>query len=152
MGGSVGPDRRRIVGASSHSAVDGSSSSQDSTRRSITARSSSSVTTKRKTMKRTKCGETSSFVFFICPTSKSGLNLSRLKVYHQSFPFRTEWERENQRDCHSSLSSGEASYPHEGPEEGYSYHPLHPEPSRKNNTRYPSTDSPVNTRFTNFPA
>ncbi|XP_056873914.1 protein PRRC2B isoform X3 [Takifugu flavidus] len=55
----------------------------------------------------------------------------------------TEWERENQRDCHSSLSSGEASYPHEGPEEGYSYHPLHQEPSRKSNARYPSTDSPT---------
>lgn len=150
MGGSVGPDRQRIVGASSHGAVDGSSFSQDSTRRSITARSSSLVTTKRKTMRRTKCGETSFFFFALRPNRD--LNLSRLKVYHQSFPFRTEWERENQRDCHSSLSSGEASYPHEGPDEGYSYHPLHPEPSRKSNTRYPSTDSPVNTRFTISPA
>ncbi|XP_072227936.1 protein PRRC2B isoform X2 [Leuresthes tenuis] len=55
----------------------------------------------------------------------------------------TEWERELQRDCHSSLSSGEASYPQEGPEENYPYQHHHHEPPRKPNSRYLSTDSQV---------
>uniref|UniRef100_A0A665WQA9 BAT2 N-terminal domain-containing protein n=1 Tax=Echeneis naucrates TaxID=173247 RepID=A0A665WQA9_ECHNA len=50
---------------------------------------------------------------------------------------------ENQRDCQSSLSSGEASYPHEGPDENYSYHHHH-EPPRKTNGRYLSTDPQKN--------
>uniref|UniRef100_A0A3Q0SSR0 Proline rich coiled-coil 2B n=1 Tax=Amphilophus citrinellus TaxID=61819 RepID=A0A3Q0SSR0_AMPCI len=51
-----------------------------------------------------------------------------------------EWEREreNQRDCHSSLSSGEASYPQEGPEESYSYQHHHHEPPRKTNREPPA--------------
>ncbi|XP_057675451.1 protein PRRC2B isoform X2 [Corythoichthys intestinalis] len=44
-----------------------------------------------------------------------------------------EWERENRRDCPSSLSSGE------GPDESYSYQ--HQEPSRKTNNRYLSADT-----------
>uniref|UniRef100_I3KCJ9 Proline rich coiled-coil 2B n=1 Tax=Oreochromis niloticus TaxID=8128 RepID=I3KCJ9_ORENI len=54
-----------------------------------------------------------------------------------------ERERENQRDCHSSLSSGEASYPQEGPEESYSYQHHHHEPPRKTNGKYLSTDTQV---------
>ncbi|XP_040914533.1 protein PRRC2B isoform X3 [Toxotes jaculatrix] len=53
----------------------------------------------------------------------------------------TEWERENQRDCQSSLSSGEASYPQDGPEENYSYQHHHHEPPRKTSSRYLSTDT-----------
>uniref|UniRef100_A0A3B4UFR1 Proline rich coiled-coil 2B n=1 Tax=Seriola dumerili TaxID=41447 RepID=A0A3B4UFR1_SERDU len=58
----------------------------------------------------------------------------------------TEWEREreNLRDCQSSLSSGEASYPQEGPEENYSYQHHHQEPPRKTNGRYLSTDTQKN--------
>ncbi|KAF3701971.1 Protein PRRC2B HLA-B-associated transcript 2-like 1 Proline-rich coiled-coil protein 2B [Channa argus] len=52
-----------------------------------------------------------------------------------------EWERENQRDCQSSLSSGEASYPHEAPEESYSYQHHHHEPSRKTSGRFLSVDT-----------
>ncbi|XP_019937541.2 protein PRRC2B isoform X7 [Paralichthys olivaceus] len=56
----------------------------------------------------------------------------------------TEWERErereNQRDCHSSLSSGEA-YPSEGQEENYSYQHHQLEAARKANGRYLSTDA-----------
>ncbi|XP_061603957.1 protein PRRC2B isoform X2 [Phyllopteryx taeniolatus] len=44
-----------------------------------------------------------------------------------------EWERENRRDCPSSLSSGEC------PEESYSYH--HQEPPRKTSSRYLSADT-----------
>ncbi|TMS08249.1 Protein PRRC2B [Larimichthys crocea] len=59
----------------------------------------------------------------------------------------TEWERERdreiQRDCQSSLSSGEASYPQDGPEESYSYQHHHHEPPRKTNGRYISTDAPA---------
>ncbi|XP_024918444.1 protein PRRC2B isoform X5 [Cynoglossus semilaevis] len=53
----------------------------------------------------------------------------------------TEWERErdNQPDCHSSLSSGEG-YPQDGPEENYSYPNHHLEPSRKTSGRYLSAD------------
>uniref|UniRef100_A0A8D2ZW12 Proline rich coiled-coil 2B n=1 Tax=Scophthalmus maximus TaxID=52904 RepID=A0A8D2ZW12_SCOMX len=56
----------------------------------------------------------------------------------------TEWEREREllRDCHSSLSPGEA-YPQEGPEENYSYQHHHHEPPRKTNGRYLSTDAQV---------
>uniref|UniRef100_A0A3Q3C8U2 Proline rich coiled-coil 2B n=1 Tax=Haplochromis burtoni TaxID=8153 RepID=A0A3Q3C8U2_HAPBU len=56
-----------------------------------------------------------------------------------------DWERErdNQRDCHSSLSSGEASYPQEGPEESYSFQHHHHEPPRKTNGKYLSTDTQV---------
>uniref|UniRef100_A0A3Q3VIC3 BAT2 N-terminal domain-containing protein n=1 Tax=Mola mola TaxID=94237 RepID=A0A3Q3VIC3_MOLML len=50
---------------------------------------------------------------------------------------------ENQRDCHSSLSSGEASYPQEGPEESYSYQHHHHEPPRKTNSRHLSADAPT---------
>ncbi|CAI5667072.1 unnamed protein product [Oreochromis niloticus] len=57
-----------------------------------------------------------------------------------------ERERENQRDCHSSLSSGEASYPQEGPEESYSYQHHHHEPPRKTNGKYLSTDTQVQQR------
>ncbi|XP_028273198.1 protein PRRC2B isoform X5 [Parambassis ranga] len=55
----------------------------------------------------------------------------------------TEWEREreNQRDCQSSLSSGETSFPQEGPEESYSYQHHHHEAPRKSNGRYLSTDT-----------
>lgn len=58
-------------------------------------------------------------------------------------PPRTEWERDPQRDCQSSLSSGEVSYPAEGPEDGYSYHH---EPPRKPNGRYLSADALVSTQ------
>lgn len=54
-----------------------------------------------------------------------------------------ERERDAQRDCQSSLSSGEASYPQEGPEDGYSYPHHHHDPRRKTNGRYLSTDSPA---------
>ncbi|XP_026029435.1 protein PRRC2B isoform X3 [Astatotilapia calliptera] len=59
-----------------------------------------------------------------------------------------DWERErdNQRDCHSSLSSGEASYPQEGPEESYSFQHHHHEPPRKTNAKYLSTDTQVQQR------
>ncbi|XP_014269023.1 protein PRRC2B isoform X2 [Maylandia zebra] len=59
-----------------------------------------------------------------------------------------DWERErdNQRDCHSSLSSGEASYPQEGPEESYSFQHHHHEPPRKTNGKYLSTDTQVQQR------
>lgn len=64
---------------------------------------------------------------------------------------RTDWERErereSQRDCQSSLSSGEASYPQEGPEESYSYQHHHHDPPRKTNSRYLSTDTPVTTQY-----
>ncbi|KAM6902843.1 protein PRRC2B [Xenentodon cancila] len=55
----------------------------------------------------------------------------------------TEWERdrESQRDCQSSLSSGEVSYPQESLEENYSYRHHHHEPPRKSSSRYPSLDS-----------
>ncbi|KAK2819235.1 hypothetical protein Q5P01_024796 [Channa striata] len=54
-----------------------------------------------------------------------------------------EWEREreNQRDCQSSLSSGEAFYPQEAPEENYSYQHHHHEPSRKTSGRFLSVDT-----------
>ncbi|XP_038150898.1 protein PRRC2B [Cyprinodon tularosa] len=54
-----------------------------------------------------------------------------------------EWERENQRDCQSSLSSGDAPYSQEGAEENYSSHHHH-EPLRKPIGRYLSTDSQKN--------
>ncbi|XP_032395776.1 protein PRRC2B isoform X1 [Etheostoma spectabile] len=54
-----------------------------------------------------------------------------------------EWERENQRDCQSSLNSGEVSYPQEGPDESYSYQHHHHEPPRKTNGRYLSADTPT---------
>uniref|UniRef100_A0A3Q1GQT6 Proline rich coiled-coil 2B n=1 Tax=Acanthochromis polyacanthus TaxID=80966 RepID=A0A3Q1GQT6_9TELE len=50
-----------------------------------------------------------------------------------------------QRDCQSSLSSGEASYPQDGPEESYSYQHHHLEPPRKANGRYLPTDTQVTT-------
>ncbi|XP_029024602.1 protein PRRC2B isoform X3 [Betta splendens] len=55
----------------------------------------------------------------------------------------TEWEREreNQRDCQSSLSSGEASYSQDAPDETYSYQHHHHEPSRKISGRYLSVDT-----------
>ncbi|XP_017263270.1 protein PRRC2B isoform X3 [Kryptolebias marmoratus] len=52
-----------------------------------------------------------------------------------------EWERENQRDRQSSLSSGEQSYPQEASEENYSYQHHHHEASRKLSNRYLSADS-----------
>lgn len=57
-----------------------------------------------------------------------------------------EWEREkeNQRDCQSSLSSGDAPYSQEGPEENYSSQHHHHEPPRKPISRYLSTDSQKN--------
>uniref|UniRef100_A0A3Q3KKD2 BAT2 N-terminal domain-containing protein n=1 Tax=Monopterus albus TaxID=43700 RepID=A0A3Q3KKD2_MONAL len=57
----------------------------------------------------------------------------------------TEWEkeRENQRDCQSS-SSGETSYPQEGPEESYSYQHHHHEPPRKSSGRYLSVETQKN--------
>lgn len=114
-------------------------------RRLIIARSSSLVMMKRKIMTKTKCGQISCFFWGV---GVVGHVLKRSNFFIVNpLPLRTEWEREreNQRDCHSSLSSGETSYPHEGPEESYSYQPLHQEPSRKSNNRYPSTDSLVNT-------
>ncbi|XP_029921950.1 protein PRRC2B isoform X3 [Myripristis murdjan] len=53
-----------------------------------------------------------------------------------------EWEREreNQRECQSSLSSGEVAYSQEGPEESYSHHHHH-ESLRKNNGRHLSTET-----------
>lgn len=70
-------------------------------------------------------------------------------------PFRNDWDRERerdvQRDCRSSLSSGEASNPQEGPEESYSYPHHHHDPRRKTNGRYLSTDSPVTTHPASFP-
>ncbi|KAM9841363.1 protein PRRC2B isoform 2-T2 [Aulostomus maculatus] len=56
-----------------------------------------------------------------------------------------EWERERdiQRDCQSSLSSGEVTYPQDGPEESYSYQHHHQEPLRKASSRSLSTDSPA---------
>lgn len=68
--------------------------------------------------------------------------------------FRNDWDRERerdtQRDCQSSLSSGEASYPQDGPEDSYSYPHHHHEPRRKTNGRYLSTDSPVTTHSVVF--
>ncbi|XP_035996117.1 protein PRRC2B isoform X1 [Fundulus heteroclitus] len=54
-----------------------------------------------------------------------------------------EWEREKelQRDCHSSLSSGDAPYSQEAGEENYSSQNHHHEPPRKPIGRYLSTDS-----------
>ncbi|XP_015798308.3 protein PRRC2B isoform X2 [Nothobranchius furzeri] len=49
-------------------------------------------------------------------------------------------ERENQRDCQSSLSSGDPSYSLEAPEENYSYQHHH-DPPRKPSSRYLPTDS-----------
>uniref|UniRef100_A0A3P8P6A2 BAT2 N-terminal domain-containing protein n=1 Tax=Astatotilapia calliptera TaxID=8154 RepID=A0A3P8P6A2_ASTCA len=56
-----------------------------------------------------------------------------------------DWERErdNQRDCHSSLSSGEASYPQEGPEESYSFQHHHHEPPRKTNVQQRNQGDPL---------
>ncbi|KAM9306687.1 protein PRRC2B isoform 2-T2 [Pholidichthys leucotaenia] len=55
----------------------------------------------------------------------------------------SDWERErdNQRDCHSSLSSGEASYPQESQDESHFYQHHHHEPPRKTNSRYLSADT-----------
>ncbi|XP_028318054.1 protein PRRC2B isoform X3 [Gouania willdenowi] len=54
-----------------------------------------------------------------------------------------DWERErdHQRDCQSSLSSGEPSYPLEGLDEGYSYQQHHSEASRKTSNRYHTTET-----------
>ncbi|XP_060917840.1 protein PRRC2B isoform X4 [Labrus mixtus] len=53
----------------------------------------------------------------------------------------TEWEREREREnCQSSLSAGEATYPQEGLEEGYSYQHHHHESLRKTSSRYLSPD------------
>ncbi|XP_041825559.1 protein PRRC2B isoform X2 [Melanotaenia boesemani] len=64
-----------------------------------------------------------------------------------------EWEREREthRDCQSSLSSGEALYPLEGPEENYSYQHHHHEPPRKPSSRYLSTDSQVQQKIHSEP-
>lgn len=51
-----------------------------------------------------------------------------------------DWENDNQRDCHSSLSLGEMSYPQESPEDNYRFQ-LHHEPQRKTSSRCISTDS-----------
>nr|XP_057908693.1 protein PRRC2B isoform X3 [Doryrhamphus excisus] len=50
-----------------------------------------------------------------------------------------EWDRENRRDCQSSIGSGEVPYTHDDPEESYSYH--HQEAPRKTNSRYLSADT-----------
>ncbi|XP_068429563.1 protein PRRC2B isoform X4 [Clinocottus analis] len=65
----------------------------------------------------------------------------------------TEWEkeRESQRDCISSLSSGEVPYPPEGPEESYSYQHHHHEQPRKTNIRYLSTDTLVQQKIQGEP-
>ncbi|XP_027880744.1 protein PRRC2B isoform X1 [Xiphophorus couchianus] len=57
-----------------------------------------------------------------------------------------EWEREkeNQRDCQSSLSSGEATYSQEGADDNYSSQHHHHESHRKPISRYLSTDSQKN--------
>ncbi|XP_059213696.1 LOW QUALITY PROTEIN: protein PRRC2B [Centropristis striata] len=67
----------------------------------------------------------------------------------------TDWERErereNLRDCQSSLSSGEVSYPQEGPEESYSYQHHHNEAPRKTNGRYLPTDTPAQQKIQGEP-
>lgn len=122
-------------------------------RKSIIVRSSSSVMTRMTMVKKTRCGKISShssqilFFFFGHHSKGSWSNFNPLL-------FRTEWERERdreiQRDCQSSLSSGEASYPQDGPEESYSYQHHHHEPPRKTNGRYISTDAPVTTLYILF--
>ncbi|XP_034048241.1 protein PRRC2B isoform X3 [Thalassophryne amazonica] len=54
-----------------------------------------------------------------------------------------EWEREreNHYDCQSSLSSGELSYPLEGPEESYPFQNHNHELPRKNNGRYATMET-----------
>lgn len=52
----------------------------------------------------------------------------------------TDWEIENQRDCQSSLSMGEPSFPQESTEDNYLYQHHH-EPPRKTNGRYLPTDN-----------
>ncbi|XP_058472602.1 protein PRRC2B isoform X3 [Solea solea] len=64
----------------------------------------------------------------------------------------TEWEREreNQRDCQSSLGSGEV-YPQDGPEENYSYQHHHHEPPRKTSGRYLSPDTQAQQKIQSEP-
>lgn len=121
-------------------------------RKLIIARSSSLVMMKKNTVIKTRCGKISTLNAH-CSKETHAVNIKRVSNFIP-LPFRTQWERErereNQRDCHSSLSSGEASYPQEGPEESYSYQHHHHEPTRKTNSRHLSADAPVTTCYSFF--
>lgn len=138
---------------------------QDSMRKSIIVRSSSSVMMKKNTcpMIKTSFGKISLLIahyYLKCSSRKipsitvlSVFLLSGFLVNFDLLLLRTEWEREreNHRDCQSSLSSGEPSYPQETSEESYSYQHHHHEPPRKTSGRYPSVDTQVTTHYVFFP-